>query len=57
MGRDFTILIVDDEDDIRDMIEIYLINEGFNVLKAQDGLEALEVLKAKEVDLDRKSVV
>ncbi|GAA0673632.1 MAG: response regulator transcription factor [Clostridium cadaveris] len=51
MGRDFTILIVDDEDDIRDMIEIYLINEGFNVLKAQDGLEALEVLKAKEVDL------
>ena len=51
MGRDFTILIVDDEDDIRDVIEIYLINEGFNVLKAQDGLEALEVLKAKEVDL------
>lgn len=51
MKRDFTILIVDDEDDIRDMIEIYLINEGFNVLKAQDGLEALEVLKAKEVDL------
>lgn len=51
MGRDFTILIVDDEEDIRDMIEIYLINEGFNVLKAQDGIEALETLKSEEIDL------
>ena len=51
MKREFTILVVDDEDDIRDMIEIYLINEGFTVIKAQDGIEALEVLKSQEVDL------
>ena len=51
MKREFTILVVDDEDDIRDMIEIYLMNEGFTVLKAQDGIEALEVLKSQEVDL------
>ena len=51
MKRKFTILIVDDEEDIRDMIEIYLMNEGFIVLKAQDGIEALEILKYHEIDL------
>lgn len=51
MKREFTILIVDDEEDIRDMIEIYLMNEGFIVLKAQDGIEALEILKSHEIDL------
>lgn len=51
MKRDVTILIVDDEDDIRDMIEIYLINEEFNVLKAKDGIEALEILESQEIDL------
>ena len=32
------ILIVDDEKDIRDLIEIYLKNEGYEVLKASTGL-------------------
>ena len=27
-----TILVVDDEKDIREIIEIYLINEGFNIV-------------------------
>ncbi|MEA4962985.1 response regulator transcription factor [Lutispora sp.] len=46
-----TVLIVDDEKEISDLIGIYLKNEGYTVLKASDGLEALEVLKKNEVHL------
>ena len=46
-----TILVVDDEKEIRDLIEIYLKNEGYNTLKASDGFEALSLLKAREVQL------
>lgn len=46
-----TILIVDDEKEIRDLIGIYLENEGFKVIKAYNGLEALEILETEEVDL------
>jgi two-component system, OmpR family, response regulator VanR len=40
-----TILVVDDEKEIRDLIEIYLKNEGFNIIKAPNGLEALRILE------------
>lgn len=40
----YNVLIVDDEREIRDGIEIYLKNEGINVIKAGDGIEALEKL-------------
>ncbi|MFE5317989.1 response regulator transcription factor [Paenibacillus sp. NPDC056579] len=46
-----TILLVDDEKDIIDMLEIYLKNEGFRLLRASDGMEALQVLQKEEVDL------
>ncbi|WP_055666866.1 response regulator transcription factor [Desnuesiella massiliensis] len=46
-----TILIVDDEKEIRDLIDIYLKNEGYNTLKAEDGLKALEILEDNEVHL------
>ncbi|MFS0644517.1 response regulator transcription factor [Siminovitchia sp. 179-K 8D1 HS] len=46
-----TILIVDDEKEIRDFITIYLRNEGYKVLQAEDGEEGLELLKANEVHL------
>lgn len=46
-----TILLVDDEQEILDLLEIYLKNEGFLLLRASNGEEALEVLKQKEVDL------
>ena len=39
------ILIVDDEKEIRDLIEIYLKSEGYETLKAADGEEALNILK------------
>ncbi|MDD1504287.1 MULTISPECIES: response regulator transcription factor [Lysinibacillus] len=46
-----TVLVTDDDQDIRDGIEIYLKNEGYNVIKAADGLEALEKLENNEVHL------
>jgi len=47
----YTVLVVDDDKEIRDAIDIYLRNEGFNVLKAQDGIEAMEILQQHEVHL------
>lgn len=47
----FTVLVADDDQDIRDGIEIYLKNDGYDVLKAADGQEALELLEANEVHL------
>ncbi|RUL52065.1 MULTISPECIES: response regulator transcription factor [Lysinibacillus] len=46
-----TVLVTDDDQDIRDGIEIYLKNEGYNVLKAADGLEALNLLEENVVHL------
>ncbi|WP_127579507.1 response regulator transcription factor [Paenibacillus koleovorans] len=46
-----TILLVDDEKDILDLLGIYLKNEGYTILTASSGLEALELLKQKAVDL------
>lgn len=50
MGSE-TILVADDEREIRDLIEIYLKNEGYRVLKAVNGVQALEFLKVEEVHL------
>jgi len=47
----YTVLVVDDEKEIRDAIEIYLKNEGYTVLKAKDGIEAIEMLNQHEVHL------
>jgi len=46
-----TILIIDDEKEIRDLIGIYLTNEGYNVLKAADGMEGLNYLEENTVHL------
>lgn len=45
------ILVCDDEREIVDAIEIYLTQEGFRVLKAYDGEQALAVLRQEEVHL------
>lgn len=45
------ILVCDDDKDIVEAIDIYLTQEGYEVLKAYDGDEAIKVLKSKEVDL------
>ena len=45
------ILIVDDEKEIRDLIDIYLKGEDYETLKAENGEEALNILENNEVDL------
>jgi len=45
------ILIVDDEKEIRDLIDIYLKGEGYDTLKAENGEEALNILEKQNVDL------
>ncbi|MBS4026733.1 MAG: response regulator transcription factor [Clostridia bacterium] len=45
------ILIADDSDSIRKLISTYLKRDGYNVLHAANGIEALEILDSLEVDL------
>lgn len=45
------ILVCADDKDIVEAIDIYLTQEGYEVLKAYDGDEAIKVLKRNEVDL------
>jgi DNA-binding response OmpR family regulator len=47
----YVVLVVDDDKEICDGIEIYLKNEGMKVLKARDGVEALECLTENQVHL------
>ena len=41
----YNILVVDDDKEIVNAIEIYLTKEGYNVLKAYNGMEALKIIK------------
>ncbi|HDX9630207.1 TPA: response regulator transcription factor [Bacillus cereus] len=45
------ILIVDDDKEIRNLISVYLENEGLKTQKAEDAIEALELLEEKRFDL------
>ena len=45
------ILVCDDDKEIVEAIDIYLSQEGYQVLKAYDGEEALKILKSQKVDL------
>ncbi|HEY0157192.1 MAG TPA: sigma-54 dependent transcriptional regulator [Thermoanaerobaculia bacterium] len=45
------ILIVDDEEVLRDVLDVMLRREGFEILTAASGEEALNVLETEEVDL------
>ena len=47
----YNILVCDDDREIVEAIEIYLSKEGYNVIKAYDGLEAIEILKKEDVQL------
>ena len=46
-----TVLVVDDDKEIVDAIEIYLKNEGIGVIKAYDGIQAIQALMEKEIHL------
>lgn len=45
------ILVVDDDSEIRDVIHIYLRNEGYDVIEAENGHEAVECLKRQAFDV------
>ena len=46
-----TILVCDDDKEIVDAIDIYLTGEGFHILKAYDGYDALKILETEHADL------
>ena len=45
----YKVLVCDDDAAILDSVEIYLKAEGYSVLKAGNGLQALELLKENEI--------
>ena len=47
----YKILVADDEAEIRSLLKLYLENEGYSVVEAVDGLEAMEKLKSDKPDL------
>lgn len=49
--KSFNILVVEDEKDIADALEIYLINQGYNVFKGYNGLEGLEIIEREQIHL------
>ncbi|MFC4304036.1 response regulator transcription factor [Cohnella boryungensis] len=49
--KSITILIADDEAEIADLIELHLVKEGYRCLKAADGQETLDMIRAQSVDL------
>jgi DNA-binding response OmpR family regulator len=51
MAESATILLVDDEESIQKLLTYPLEHEGFNVVQARDGEEALERFEENNVDL------
>ena len=49
--RVFNILVCDDDKEIVNAIEIYLVQEGYHVIKAYDGQQALEIMEKEEIHL------
>ena len=47
----YNILVVEDEKEIAEAVEIYLLNQGYNVFKAFNGMEGLKVLENEEIHL------
>lgn len=48
---EYNVLVVEDEESIRNAIEIYLKNQGYNVFKAKDGVEGLEKIENNKIHL------
>ena len=47
----YNILVCDDDKEIVEAIEIYLSQEGYHILKAYDGMQALKILETEDVHL------
>lgn len=48
---DINILVVDDEKEIADLIEIYLVSDGYKVFKAENAEKGLEILADQDIHL------
>lgn len=51
MDKKYSILIVEDDKEIRDGIEIYLKHQGYETFKAANGLEGLKIVENNEIHL------
>lgn len=49
--KSYNILVVDDEKEIADVVEIYLLNQGYKVFKANNGLEGLKIVDKVDIHL------
>ena len=47
----YKLLVVDDEEKIRKLISKYAVFEGYEVVEAEDGMTATEILRHKDFDL------
>lgn len=47
----YTVLIADDESEIRGLLRLYLEKDGYQVIEAEDGLQATKLVAEKEIDL------
>ncbi|NOU69762.1 response regulator [Paenibacillus sp. LMG 31461] len=45
------IMIVDDDPYIRELVRVFMLNEGFDVVEAEDGVQALKKLQTVQVDM------
>lgn len=48
---EYTILVADDEKEIRELLRLYLENSGYKVIEAEDGQQALDILRREQIDL------
>ena len=48
---DYTVLVADDEKEIRNLLRLYLENESFKVIEASTGPETLEIIKGGKPDI------
>ena len=48
---DYSILVIDDVEEIIELIEVYLLNEGYRVFKAANGPDGLEILETQKIHL------
>lgn len=46
-----TVLIIDDDEGIRELLRLFLLKKGYDVLQAEDGFQALELLEQTKPDL------
>ena len=47
----YTILIADDEKEIRELLKLYLENDNYTVIEAEDGRQALDLFRRNKIDL------